>query len=60
MAEEGLTKTRNDLIFIGKPIPFDTEALLRELPVLMEAAYCNVPDIRERVMKLVSTYNPSY
>ncbi len=58
MAEEGLTKTRNDLIFIGKPIPFDTEALLRELPVLMEAAYGNVPDIREKVVKLVSTYNP--
>ncbi len=60
MAEEGLTKTRNDLIFIGKPIPFNTEALLQELPALMEAAYCNVPDIRERVMKLVSTYNPSH
>lgn len=25
MAEEGLTKTDNDLIHIGKPIPFDTD-----------------------------------
>ncbi len=58
MAEEGLTKTRNDLIYIGKPIPFDTEALLRELPILMEAAYSNVPDIRERVVDLVTTYTP--
>ena len=58
MAEEGLKKTKNDLIFIGQPIPFDTEALLRELPDLMEAAYGNVPDIRERVVRLVSTYVP--
>ena len=34
------------------------EAFLKELENLMEAAYSNVPDIRERVMKLVSTYTP--
>ncbi len=28
MAEEGLTKTDNDLIHIGKPIPFDTDVVL--------------------------------
>ena len=27
MAEEGLTKTDNDLIHIGKPIPFDTDEI---------------------------------
>ncbi len=58
MAEEGLTKTRNDLIFIGKPIPFDADTLLKELPALMEAAYSNDPDIRNKVVSLVSSYHP--
>ena len=31
MAEEGLTKTDNDLIHIGKPIPFDSEVFLHQL-----------------------------
>ena len=28
MAEEGIKKTDNELIHIGKPIPFDTEVFL--------------------------------
>lgn len=31
MAEEGLKKTKNDLIHIGCPIPFDVEEFLEEL-----------------------------
>lgn len=58
MAEEGLKKTKNDLIHIGCPIPFDIEAFLRQLDGLMEAAYKNKEDIRERVEKVVSTYHP--
>lgn len=56
MAEEGLKKTENDLIHIGCPIPFDIEAFLGQLDELMEAAYKNVEDIRERVAKIVNTY----
>ena len=59
MAEEGLQKTENDLIHIGKPIPFDTDSFLSQLESLMLSAYANKADIRERVGKIVSTYHPA-
>lgn len=58
MAEEGLKKTKNDLIHIGCPIPFDIEVFLGQLECLMDAAYKNKADIRERVQKVVGTYQP--
>ena len=58
MAEEGLKKTKNNLIFIGCPIPFDIEAFLKELKGLMDAAYKNTDDIKETVQKVISTYHP--
>ena len=58
MAEEGLTKTENDLIHIGKPIPFDTDEFLLQLKDLMFVAYSNKQDIRKQVEKMVSTYHP--
>lgn len=58
MAEEGLKKTKNELIHIGCPIPFDIEKFLRQLDELMEAAYKNKEDIREMVEDVVSTYHP--
>lgn len=57
MAEEGLKKTQNDLIFIGCPIPFDTDMFLENLDALMVAAYKNKKDIRERVSRVVTTYH---
>ena len=59
MAEEGLTKTENDLIHIGKPIPFDTDEFLSQLSGLMYAAYSNKRDIRRQVERMVSTYHPA-
>ena len=59
MAEEGLQKTENDLIHIGKPIPFDTDEFLSQLEMLMLSAYANKPDIRDRVEAIVSTYHPA-
>ena len=57
MAEEGMKKTDNDLIFIGSPIPFDTDAFLSALPSLMETAYANdETTIRSAVGALVPTY----
>ncbi len=47
MAEEGLKKTKNDLIHIGCPIPFDIEEFLEQLDELMEAAYKNKDDMQE-------------
>ena len=58
MAEEGLTKTDNELIHIGKPIAFDTDVFLAELENLMYGSYSNKEDIREQVAMMVSTYHP--
>lgn len=60
MAEEGLLKTDNDLIHIGKPLAFNEERFLEQLENLMEAAYSNKEDrIRELVQQTVSTYHPT-
>ena len=57
MAEEGLRKTENDKIHIGRPIPFDTDEFLSQLRPLMDAAYSNDKNIREMVAGMVSTYH---
>ena len=59
MAEEGLTKTENELIHIGKPIPFDIEKFLGQLEVLAETCYGNSPYICEMVEEIVPTYHPA-
>ena len=59
MAEEGLKKTRNELIHIGCPIPFEIETFLKELESLMDMAYTNVENIREKVAEVVTTYHPA-
>ena len=59
MAEEGLTKTDNDLIHIGQPIPFEAETFFTQLRELMDAAYRNKEiEIRSLVEKAVPTYHP--
>ena len=58
MAEEGLRKTENELIHIGCPIPFNTDEFLAALDGLMQAAYNNKKDIKERVAEIVTTYHP--
>lgn len=59
LAEEGLKKTKNNLIHIGCPIPFDVDEFHNGLEGLMQTAYRNDDSIKEAVMKLVSTYHPS-
>ncbi len=59
MAEEGLRKTDNKLIHIGNPIPFDHDRLLIELQALMDDAYANREDIRDRLMAVVPTFHPA-
>ena len=58
MAEEGLEKTSNERIHIGKPLSFDIDAFLGKVDELMEAAYKNKDDIREMVKEIVGTYKP--
>ena len=59
MAEEGLKKTENELIHIGCPIPFDEDEFLTKLADLMQAAYHNQKDIRDKVAAMVNTYHPN-
>lgn len=59
MAEEGLKKTKNDLIHIGCPIPFDVDEFLGQLEILMETAYKNKSNIRDLVKQIVKTYHPT-
>ena len=59
MAEGGLRKTDNKLIHIGNPIPFDHDRLLIELQALMDDAYANREDIRDRLMAVVPTFHPA-
>lgn len=57
MSEEGLKRTANKMIFIGKPLQFDTEDFRRQLQVLEEAATSETSDIRAIVKSIVPTYN---
>ena len=59
MAEEGMKKTDNALIHIGKPIPFDVEEFLRQLEELAKASYENSDRIAEMVEEIVPTFHPA-
>ena len=58
MAEEGIMKTDNDLIHIGKPIPFDTEAFFGQLKELADTCYSNSDHIVGLVEQIVTTFHP--
>lgn len=58
MAEEGLERTENELIHIGKPIPFDTKEFLGQLEELAMASYENSEEIVEMVEGVVTTFKP--
>ena len=58
MAEEGLERTENELIHIGKPIPFDTKEFLGQLEELAMASYENSEEIVEMVEGVVTTFHP--
>lgn len=56
MDEEGLKKTANKMIFIGRPIEFDEKKFERQLQQLSEDAKQETGDIRRTVKEIVSTY----
>jgi FlaA1/EpsC-like NDP-sugar epimerase len=57
MSEEGLQKTDNKMIFIGKPIDFDVDVFEKQLLQLQEDSRNErTEDIRKRVKEIVSTY----
>lgn len=59
MDEEGMTKTENDLIYVGHPIEMDYETFEGKLVKLMEVSKNNDDGIRGLVKELVSTYKLS-
>ncbi len=58
MDEEGLKKTANKMIYIGKPIEFDEEKLKRQLDGLEKAVKQETEDVRGLVREIVKTYQP--
>ncbi len=56
MDEEGLTKTDNKMIFIGRPIEFDKDVFASQLQKLKEAAEGEQDNIRDCVKEIVPTY----
>ncbi len=59
MEEEGMKKTDNELIHIGKPVVFDAERFLGQLEELSRAGYDNDEQIIEMVEQMVVTFHPT-
>ncbi|MBR5498045.1 MAG: polysaccharide biosynthesis protein [Clostridia bacterium] len=58
MSEEGLKKTKNDLIFIGKLSDVNADEFFTQLAYLRDECYTDGSNIRKSVKKLVPTYHP--
>ncbi len=56
IADEGLQKTENDLIFIGEPLEFDEVHFLSELKKLEAAAANESNEVKQIVAGIVDTY----
>lgn len=54
--EEGLAKTDNNLIFIGKPIEFDEKEFFEKLTDLKKTAYDDNPEMKRVVKELIPSY----
>ena len=59
LKDEELTKTRNDLIYMGYFKDFDPEMVMKALAELEEACRDDSTDIRPLIRKLVRTYRPN-
>lgn len=58
MNEEGLTKTANDLIFVGRKIDFDQKKFLNDLNRLSQLTQDQEVLLRELMRSVVPTYTP--
>lgn len=54
--EEGLQKTANDLIFIGKPLDFDVDRFFEQMTDLKKTAYEDDPRMKAVVKEIVPSY----
>lgn len=57
IADEGLQKTENDLIYIGEPLEFDEVHFLSELGKLEKVAVDEDAHVKEIVARIVPTYH---
>lgn len=60
MAEEGMEKTPNDLIHIGKPIEMDIDQFFKDLKLLANYSYHNDSRTITQVEKMVPTYRKNF
>ena len=58
MDEEGLTKTANDLIYVGQKIDFDQEQFLDGLQILSRLTEGQEDELRKHLRTIVPTYAP--
>ncbi len=58
LADEGIEKTQNDKIFIGKPIVKSREELDADLELLKSVVNVDAAHIREALKRVVPTYQP--
>ena len=56
MDEEGLDRTANDMIYVGRPIQMDEDRFLSSLDKLIEEAYKNGRRIKELTEDVCGTY----
>lgn len=58
MGEEGLRKTENTSVFIGKPIEFDDQLFFDQLRELKTLIFQEGQNIKQKVHEIVPTYQP--
>ena len=58
MNEEGMQKTSNNMIYIGRPIEMDDVKFMDQLKHLDEASKKDDDDIKNAVAEVVETYKP--
>ena len=58
MSEEGLSKTDNDLIYVGHKTDFDRQAFREGLDTLRAFREEDVPTLRDTMKKIVPTFRP--
>ena len=59
MNEEGLTKTANDLIYIGQKTDFDADRFMEDLATLHQLEEGQEGQLRIQLRRIVPTYSPS-
>ena len=58
MKEEGLRKTENKMIYVGRPIEMDDEKFVEQLKRLEEAYKNEAENMKDIVAEIVPTYTP--